>query len=163
MQPRPATATGQDISTSRALNEFLLTRARIPWEGDPKATTALQVRITGDKRAPEVQLLPVIGYQPEVDAYVYHKWAVDQAGRIITPDKRGHFRLSFKGIYQAPIHAEGKSITPATITHAQVKEIYQSIRDAWGENGAVALAWTIAGWFVNQIKEEINLFPFLSM
>lgn len=162
-QPLTITASGKDLGNARALNEFLLTTAKLSWEGDAKAATALQVRITGDKRAPEVQLLPVIGYQPEVGAYVFHKWAVDQSGQVVTPDKRGHFRLGYNRIFQAPIHAEGKSITPATITGPQVAKMYQLIRAAWGENGAVALAWTVASWFVCQVKAEINLFPFLSM
>lgn len=162
-QPLTITASGKDLGNARALNEFLLTTAKLSWEGDAKAATALQVRITGDKRAPEVQLLPVIGYQPEVGAYVFHKWAVDQSGQVVTPDKRGHFRLGYNRIFQAPIHAEGKSITPATITRPQVAKMYQLIRAAWGENGAVALAWTVASWFVCQVKAEINLFPFLSM
>lgn len=161
--PLTITASGKDLRNTAALNEFLLTTAKLSWEGDPKAATALQVRITGDKRAPEVQLLPVIGYQPEVGAYVFHKWAVDQSGQVVTPDKRGHFRLGYNRIFQAPIHAEGKSITPAAITGPQVAKMYQLIRDAWGENGAVALAWTVASWFVCQVKAEINLFPFLSM
>ena len=161
-RPLTITANGKDLANARALNEFLLTTAKIPWEGDAKAATALQVQITGDKQAPEVQLLPVIGYQPEVGAYVFHKWAVDQAGQVVTPDKRGHFRLGFNRIFQAPIHAEGKSITPATITRERIQEIYHLIREAWGENGVVALAWTVAGWFVNQVKAEINIFPFLS-
>lgn len=34
---------------------------------------------------------------------------------------------------------------------------------AFGDNGAAALAWTVAGWFVNQIKDEVGFFPFLSL
>nr|WP_320010107.1 hypothetical protein [uncultured Desulfobulbus sp.] len=30
-------------------------------------------------------------------------------------------------------------------------------------NGIVALSWTVAGWFVNQVKAETNFFPFLSL
>jgi hypothetical protein len=162
-RPIAITGSGKDIATGRALNEFLLSSAKIPWEGDAKAATAMQLKITSDKKAPEVQLLPVVGYQPEVNAYVFHKWAVDQAGLVVTPDKRGHFSLGHNRIFQAPSHAEGKSITPATITRQRIQETYHLIRAAWGENGAVALAWTVAGWFVNQVKQEINLFPFLSL
>ena len=162
-RPLTITASGKDLGNARALNEFLLTTAKLSWEGDAKAATALQVRITGDKRAPEVQLLPTIGHQPEVNAYVFHRWAVDQSGQVVTPDRRGHFRLGYNRIFQAPIHAEGKSITPAIITRPQVAKMYQLIRAAWGENGAVALAWTVASWFVCPVKAEINLFPFLSM
>lgn len=162
-QPFTITATGRDLANTRALNEFLLSTARIPWEGDPKAATALQVRITGDKRAPEVVLLPVIGYQPDVNAYVFPRWGVDPAGKLLTPDSRGHFRISYRHTYQPPAHGEGKCITPATITRQRAQDIYRLLLAAWGHNGAVALAWTVAGWFVNQIKETKEDFPHLSL
>lgn len=59
--------------------------------------------------------------------------------------------------------ARTKTITPATITKERAKEIYQLIQEAWGTNGVSALSWVIAGWFVNQIKEKTNFFPFLSL
>lgn len=162
-QPFTITATGRDLANTRALNEFLLSTARIPWEGDPKAATALQVRIAEDKQAPEVVLLPVIGFQPDVNAYVFPKWAIDPAGKLLIPDKRGHFRIGYRHTYRPPAHGEGKSITPATITKRQVQAVYRLLVDAWGHNGAVALAWTVATTFVSQVKEAINLFPFLSL
>ncbi len=161
--PVQVTATGKDIATARAMNEFLLSNARINWEGDSKATTALQNLITENKKAPEVRLLSVTGYQPENKAYIFHHWAVDTTGKIITPDKRGFFQLSHKQYFQPPAHSESKAIAPADIGTKKVKAIYRLISEAWGFNGVAALSWVVAGWFVNQIKEKENFFPFLSL
>lgn len=161
--PVQVTATGKDIATARAMNEFLLSNARINWEGDSKATTALQNLITENKKAPEVRLLSVTGYQPENKAYIFHHWAADTTGKIITPDKRGFFQLSHKQYFQPPAHSESKAIAPADIGKEKVKAIYRLISEAWGFNGVAALSWVVAGWFVNQIKEKENFFPILSL
>jgi len=156
-------ATGKDLSSARSLNEFFLTSAKINWEGDAKAATAIQSKITGDKTAPEVCQLTVTGYQPENGAYVFHKWAVDSNGKLITPNKRGHFQIGHNQHFRPPAHSESKAITPVTISKERIREIYQLIREAWGLNGVIALSWVVAGWFVNQIKEKTNFFPFLSL
>jgi len=162
-RPVEVTATGKEISSARALNEFLLSTAKINWEGDPKAATALQTKITGDKAAPEVLLLTVTGYQLEYGHYIFNRWAVDASGNLATPNKRGLFQLGHNQYFKPPHHGESKSIQPATITKKRAKEIYRLIREAWGLNGIVALSWTVAGWFVNQVKAETNYFPFLSL
>lgn len=161
--PVQVTATGKDIATARAMNEFLLSNARINWEGDSKATAALQNLITENKKAPEVRLLSVTGYQPENKAYIFHHWAVDTTGKIITPDKRGFFQLSHNRYYQPPAHSESKAIAPADIDKEKVKAIYRLIYEGWGCNGVIGLSWCVAGWFVNQIKEKEDFFPFLSL
>lgn len=162
-RPVAITGSGKDIATVRALNEFLLSGAKIPWEGDAKAATALQAKITGDKKAPEVCLLPVTGYQPEIGAYVFHRWAIDTEGTLIHPDKRGHFQLGYNRYFQPPAHSESKAISPLNIGKERVKEIYRLLGEAWGLNGIAAFSWGISSWFVNQIKEQTNFFPFLSL
>lgn len=161
-RPIEATATGRDLSTARTLNEFFLSYAKVNFEGDHRAAAALQAKITTAK-APEVQQLTVTGYQPENGAYVFPRWAVDTTGQLLHPDKRGHFRLGHNRFFRSPAHAEAKAIHPENITKERVKEIYRLIHGAWGMNGAVALSWIVAGWFVNQIKEEAGFFPFLSL
>ncbi len=162
-RPATVTATGRDIATPRAFNEFLLSGAKLPWEGDSKALTAMQAKITGDKKAPEVCRLTVIGYQPESRAYVFHHWAADHNGRIIHPNAQGHFQLSHNRFYQPPPHSDSKAIAPTTIDKEKAKTIYRLIEEAWGMNGLSALSWVVASFFVNQIKEKYNFFPFLSL
>lgn len=161
-RPIEATATGRDISTARTMNEFFLTYAKVNFEGDYRAATALQAKITTAK-APEVQQPIVTGYQPENGTYVFPRWAIDQGGQLLHPDKRGHFRIGHNRYYRPPTHGEAKAITPETITPKQVQDIFHGIRDAWGMNGIAALSWVVAGWFVNQIKDEAGYFPFLSL
>ena len=162
-KPIEVTATGKDISSARPLNEFLLSSAKIDWEGEPKAATALQTKITSDKTAPEVLQLSVNGYQPESGHYIFTRWAVDISGNLVTPNKRGLFKIGHNQYFKPPQHGESKAIPPTTITKKRIKEIYRLIYDAWGMNGVVALSWTVAGWFVNQVKAETNFFPFLSL
>lgn len=156
------TATGADLASNRRIAEWFLSSAKITWEGDAKACTALALMITGNKSAPEVKQLSVIGYQPETRAYIFPKWAVDVTGKQIIPDKRGFFQISHNQYYRPPTHTEGKNITPATISKERVRELYTLIGQAWGNNGILALSWTVASWFVNQIKEAVNFAPFAS-
>ena len=158
-----ATATGPDLASNRRLNEWFLSSAKIVWEGDAKACTALASMITGNKAAPEVKQLSVIGYQQETGAYTFPKWAVDVSGKIFFPDKRGFFQLGHNQHFRPPVLGEGKDIMPAEVSKDRVREIYRLLREAWGLNGVAALSWTVAGWFVNQIKETINFYPFLSL
>ena len=161
-RPIDTTATGRDLSTARTMNEFFLSFAKVNFEGDHRAAAALQAKITTAK-APEVQQLIISGYQPENGTYVFPRWGVDTGGQLLHPDKRGFFRIGHNRFFRPPAHAEAKAITPETISKEQVKETYRLIHDAWGTNGVAAFSWAVAGWFVNQIKEEVGFFPFLSL
>lgn len=161
-RPIEATANGRDLATARALNEFFLSYAKVNFEGDLRAASALQAKITTAK-APEVQQLTVTGHQQENGAYVFPRWAVDLGGQLLQPDKRGHFRIGHNRYFRPPPHAEAKAITPENISKEQVKTIYSLIHEAWGLNGVTTLAWVVASWFVSKIKEEIGFFPFLSL
>ncbi len=157
------TATGTNLVNSRSINEFFLSRAKINWEGNPRAATAFQTKITSDQSAPEVCQAQVIGYQPENDSYIFHDWGVGPEGKLFLPDKRGHFRIAYNQSYRPPVHGAGKAISPATINKSQVKEIYTLLHDAWGLNGISAFSLVLSSFFVNQIKAECNFFPFLSL
>lgn len=161
-RPIQATATGQDLSNSRKLNEWFLSSTKNVWEGDSKATTAFTARIAENKTAPEVKQLTVTGYQTENGAYVLPTWAVDLPGKLLHPEK-GLFQIGHRQFFRPPVHGEGKNIPPASINKKRVQEIYSLILEAWGLNGATALSWVIGGWFTNQVKESINFFPFLSL
>ncbi|MBB5348978.1 toprim domain-containing protein [Desulfoprunum benzoelyticum] len=158
-----ATATGKDLASHRSLKEWFLTYAKINFEGDAKACTALASKISDDKKAPEVKQLTVSGYQPETGNYIFSKWATDTSGKILLPDKRGNFQVGYNQHFRPPTHSEEKAIFPAEIGKDRVKEIHGVILSAWGLNGVVALSWVIAGWFVNQVKATTDFFPFLSL
>jgi hypothetical protein len=160
-RPIQATATGQDLSNSRKLNEWFLSSTKTTWTGDATAVQAFCTKITENKTAPEVKQLTVTGYQSDTGAYIFPQWAVDSSGKLINPDK-GLFQIGHRQFFRAPVHGEGKDITPATISKKRVQEIHALILEAWGLNGATAFSWVVAGWFVNQIKDAVNYFPFAS-
>lgn len=157
------TATGADLASNRRLNEWFMSSAKTNWEGDTKACTALLTMITTSKSAPEVKQLQVIGYQPDTSHYIFPRWAVDLSGQLLTPDKRGFFQVNHNQYFRPPVHNEGKYITPKEISKERIKDIYELIESAWGFSGVVSFSWTVASWFVNQIKDELNFFPFLSL
>jgi len=157
-----ATATGQDLSNSRKLNEWFLSSTKTTWTGDATAVQAICTKITENKTAPEVKQLTVTGYQPDTGAYIFPQWAVDISGKQISPDK-GLFQIGHRQFFRAPVHGEGKDITPAIISKKRVQEIHALILEAWGLNGVTAFSWVVAGWFVNQIKDAVDWFPFLSL
>jgi len=160
-RPVYATATGRDLATPRGMKEFFLTRAKVSYEGGASASTALATFITGAKSAPEVNQLAITGYQPGSGWYVYKHYAIDPAGKLHSPNKRGLYKTGYQDWSKPPAHAAEKAIKPAG-TGQEVKAIYKLIQGAWGKNGVTAAAWLCAGWFVNQIKKEIGFFPFLS-
>lgn len=157
-----AKASGSDIASSRRMKEWFLSYARINFEGDAQACTALASYISEYKKAPEVKQLTVIGYQPETRNYIYGSWAIDTKGRHIRPNKQGLFHLDNQH-YLPPDHADDKAIIPTLIEQQQIQEIVELIRGAWGMNGLVAFSWVVAGWFVFKIKGTSDFFPFLSL
>ena len=161
-RPIEATASGPDLASQRRIKEWFLTFTKMNFEGEGQACTALATLIA-EAKAPEVKLLTFSGYQPDPGAYIFSGWGVDPSGKVFHPDKQGVFTIGHNQHYRAPVHAMEKAISPIEGGKEKVATIYGLIREAWGFNGAVALSWTVAGWFVHQIKSAIDFFPFLSI
>lgn len=157
-----ATASGTDLASQRRLKEWFLTYCRMNFEGEGQASTALATMIA-EAKAPEVKLLSSTGYQPDTGAYIFAGWGVDPSGKLLHPDKQGVYTIGHNQHYRAPAHALDKAIIPIEGTKEKIATIYGLMREAWGLNGAVALSWTVAGWFVYQIKNAIDFYPFLSI
>lgn len=160
-RPITAVATGRDIATQRGLKEFLLTHARVAFESGATAATAISTMVTTAKEAPEVLMLPLTGYDLKSEWYMYKHFAIGPTGELHHPDKNGLYKTNFRNMVTPPPDAGDKAIKPAKNGLA-VRDIHNLITKAWGDNGATALAWTISGFFVNQIKDRINFFPTLS-
>lgn len=157
-----ATASGPDLASQRRIKEWFLTYTKMNFEGEGQSCTALATIIT-EAKAPEVKLLSYTGYQPESGAHIFAGWGIDHSGKPLYPDKQGVFTIGHNQHFRAPAHATEKAITPIEGSKEKVATIYGLIREAWGLNGTVALSWTVAGWFVHQIKSAIDFFPFLSI
>ncbi len=149
--------SAKDLSTPSYLTAMFLQRTRCLWEGDRQASLAL-ARMIVESRSPVVRQLQTIGYDLESDCYVFKHFLIDNQGKIILPNPKGIFELSkskhLRPAQQSAIIKPIKGIRPV--------EIYNRIYDTWNNQGAVALAWMVASWFVNQIKKRIGFFPFLS-
>ncbi len=160
-RPIKATASGKDIATPRGIKEFFLTRAKVSYEGAASSAVALATRITSAKQAPEVTRIPLTGFDVKSGWYVFRDFAVDSSGKVHHPDKRGLYKINFREWAAPPPHAAEKAIKPG-LNGITPTDIHKLIIEAWGQNGAVALAWMVAGWFVYRIKDQIGFFPHLA-
>ncbi len=160
-RPVKAIASGKDIGSSRCIKEFFLTRAKVSYEGAAASCVALATRITCAKQAPEVVQIPLSGYDVKSGWYVFQHFAVDQTGKLHHPDKHGLYKINFRSWAAAPPHAVQNATKPA-LTGNLIQGVHKLIVEAWGDNGAGAMAWMVAGWFVYVIKEQIGFFPHLA-
>jgi hypothetical protein len=136
---------------------MFLERARVLWEGEGAASNALAREIL-DPRAPVVRQLKFIGYDRISGCYAFPTHMIDRHGNFIRCDEKEFFKVSQKEFIR-PV-ACSKAICPSDGHYVQ--RFYDLLTAAWGENGALGMAWTIASFFVNQIKQQTGFFPFLS-
>ena len=160
--PVHATATGRDLATPRGIKEFFLSHAKISYEAGAHSCTALATKIASAHEAPEVRQLSETGYDVKSGLYVYEYFAIDAEGQMLLPTAQGLYKINQREWCTPPSHSTDKAIKPAA-NQIDMSSIHNLVVRAWGENGAAAFAWMIAGWFVNQIKDRIGYFPFLSL
>lgn len=156
------TATGRQLATPKDLKSFLLSHAKVSYEGAANSTQALITRLI-DSKAPEVRRALYTGLDPESNWYIFNTWAIDENGKLHQKNKSGLFEIGTgQTIMPAPQAAE-KAIEPAKKPINGAKKIYDLIHRAWGDNGATAFSWVIAGWFIDKIKGKENFFPHISL
>lgn len=155
-RPVACSVTAQELATPNGLTTMFLQRARVLWEGDRPASLAL-ARMIVEAGAPVVRQLQTVGYDPESGCFVFKHFLITPKGESLLPNKHGFFEVS-RSLSIRP--APHPSISP--IKGRASKEIWWLIYRTWGPKGVIALAWMVAGWWVNQIKGKIGFFPFLS-
>ncbi|WP_306546962.1 toprim domain-containing protein [Desulfobulbus sp.] len=163
-KPITATASGSNLSKAANLNEWLLSKMVTFFSGDHNAARAIQDRIVNAK-APLITILPVLGYQQNIDSYVFASWGVDPSGKAMVPDQYGHFPAapgSTGQFVKPPAHAEQKNINPIDIDHKQAREILALIGKGWGPRGLLSIGWFVGSLFVSQIKDHLNFYPHMS-
>lgn len=158
-RPIDCIASGKNLSSAKDIGSFLLSHSCVNYEGKGNATTALGTMITTSK-APEVRQVNQTGYDPSTKWYVFDSYAIDEKGKIHIKDKNGLIKVSGKERITPAAQAGEKAIVPAQAPKVSVKDIYEYFVAAWGNNGATAFSWTIASWFVNQIKDKVGFFPY---
>jgi Toprim-like len=161
-RPISCTATGKQLATAKDLKSFLLSHAKVSYEGTPNSTQALITRLI-DSKAPEVRRALYTGLDPESNWYIFNTWAIDSTGKLHQKSKSGLFDTGTGSTIMPAPQASEKAIEPAKKPKQDAKNIYNLIHKAWGDNGATALSWVIAGWFVNLIKDKENFYPHISL
>ncbi len=157
-ETRHITVTAKELSTPYAMKAMFLGRAKAHWKGDTAATEAL-IDLIVSAKAKEVRQLEFTGYDRESGCYVYPTHMVATNGELVLPNKKGFFDVAGnKSVHPAPYNF---AILPSN--GVQVSRLYELMLAAWGSKAALAIAWVVASWFVNQIKKEIGFFPFLSL
>lgn len=161
-RPVICTATGRQLATAKDLKSFLLSHAKVSYEGAVNATQALITRLI-DSKAPEVRRALYTGLDPESNWYFFNTWAIDPKGQLHRKSKAGLFDIGGSSTIMPAPQASEKAIEPIQKPLHGAKKIHDLMYRAWGDNGITALSWVIAGWFVNQIKEKENFFPHISL
>jgi hypothetical protein len=161
-QPTYCALSGKDLSTPASIRSALLEGARAMWKGNDAPSLALASRIV-DSGAPVVRQVQVLGHDRQSGALIFSHFLVDREGKLHVPDSRGFYRLSRREVLRPPAvqTARDGSINPKK--GEKMKRIYDLISAAWPQNGPLALAFTMASWFVYVVKPELGFFPFLSL
>ncbi len=148
--------SANELSSPNGLTTMFLQRGRVLWEGDRRPSLDLVRRIV-ESKSPVVRQTKIMGYDSESNCYIFKDFMLNSKGQIITLSTQGFFKLSnFVYIRPAPY----PTIKP--VKGATPKDIYDLFHGAWPNKSLVGLSWMVAGWFVNQIKNTIGFFPFLS-
>ncbi|MCW7077387.1 MAG: toprim domain-containing protein, partial [Candidatus Syntrophoarchaeum sp.] len=163
-----AIMTHNDLATPNGMQLFAL-KKRVVWAGNRAATLALAKQIT-EADAPTVREIDIYGYDKKSNAYVFPAFGINKNGEYIKAEGSG-FIYTDKAKKEAVRACHSPSlIEPQTRLPAggqagvlDVRDVYKLIAEAWPKNGEIAFTWTVASWFVNQIKDKIKQFPILSL
>ncbi len=150
-------STSQDISNPHALRAMFLQRACSSWTGGKDESNELVEQILRAK-VPTVRQVDKTGYDLESKGYIFKNHMVDPQGNFIRPDKNGFLRVGVNQYVRPPYH---NTLCPSK--NSNVSFMIDQLIQAWGDKALVTLAWLVASWFVNQIKDQIGFFPFLSL
>lgn len=156
-QPVWCSVSGSDLANPQAIRSALLSHAKVNWMGEANPSKALVSRIV-DSKAPVVRQVHMLGHDDASGCMVFHDFMIDRDGKMHVPDKQGFFRPSRKEYLRPP---QIQSVLPRK--GVDVSRIFELIDAAWPGNGALAVAYTVASWFVHVVKPELGFFPFLSL
>ena len=151
--------SGTELSDPKKLRELFLNRAMGSWSGDLSASVALVKRIV-ETDSPIVRQLQKVGYDRQSDCYTHASFCINSSGECIIPNDSGFFKVSDTAFLRPLKGFKYDNILPKKVL--DLSEIYLLLCDAWPQRSEVAMAWMVGSWFVNQIKDRIGFFPFLS-
>jgi len=162
-KPIECVASYRDLSTARDFNAFLLRTCKCTFEGKANAMSAILVRITSTK-APIARQAKYLGLDHDSGWWVSRDWCVDNKGGFHQPDKNGLFKVDHNHMLMAAENAKSKTIvSPSSASKHSVKQIYELIEQAYPVVGPIAFAWYIGSLFVNELKDRLGFYPYLSI
>jgi hypothetical protein len=150
--------TGSDLTHPWSLRSAFLSHARVHWKGESGPTRALVSKIV-ESKAPVVRQVHILGHDQASGSLVFRDFLIDPEGVLHPPDAKGFFRASRKEFLRPP---PIPCLSPRN-GDIPIARIVELINVAWPQNGALAIAFAVASWFVNVVKRELGLFPFLSL
>ena len=150
-------ADANDLKSPDAMKGFFLRHGRAHWYGAGHAVDGF-IRMVVESNCPVVRQVQQVGHDHQTGFFVLKDIAFDTTGKAIMPDK-GLFKAGQD--YIRP--AKPATIKPLPASLDSFKRIYGLIRKTWSDNGCIAISFLCASLFVNQIKEELRFFPFLSL
>ena len=150
------TVSANELSSPQALTNTFLHRAKVLWQGEKAPSRALVKRIV-ESSAPEVRQLPIKGHDKRSGCYVFRQFMINAKGDVEHPNKNGFYIVSKNEYIRA---AQTPDLNP--VKHLSPDKSHDLLCSAWGPRAATGLAWTIASWFVQEVKDKIKFFPLLS-
>lgn len=156
--PTTFTATGSELAGPDGLVRLFLDHAKVLWKGTRPACLELVQKIVSSS-APTVRQISAAGYDAESQCYIFRDFMINRAGEKVLPDKNGFFALSARKAMRLAELQLG-ILTPTEGISA--RDIVLALHAAWGVKAVVAVAFTVATWFVTKIKQQLHFFPFLS-
>jgi hypothetical protein len=137
---------------------MFLQRSRVVWKGNTPESLALIEKIVHQNNAPTVRQLHRVGFDQKAGCYFFPFFMVNGDGSFCHKNGTGFYKLKKEELVRPPSFP---SIKPSEKPETPPYKIYESICRSWPINGEIAFAWMVASWFVNQIKNRTNFFPFL--
>jgi hypothetical protein len=160
--PVHCSLSGKDLSGPTLLRSAFFETARVWWQGGEAASSALALKIV-ESTAPVVRQIHVIGHDQASRCMVFRDFLIDPAGKFCVPNSKGFYRISRREVLRPPEVRSQRDVCVKPKKGERMKRIYDLITAAWPDNGPLALAFTLASWFVWAIKPELGFFPFLSL
>ncbi|HMM38070.1 MAG TPA: toprim domain-containing protein [Desulfovibrio sp.] len=149
--------SADDLSSPTKMKRAFAQGAKADWSGDKYATNRLSAIIL-ESDAPVVRQVQAVGYDPESRCYVTSHVLITPQGKVLAKNELEAFAVG-REFLKSP--ASPETIPP--MPGAELIQVYELLRLAWGDNGPFVWAWSFAALFVNQVKERIGFFPFLSL
>jgi len=146
--------TAEELANPQRLPIVLWDRAQVRWSGDRSAHVALIQQIS-ESGAPKTRAVDLYGYDTLTGAFIFPSFAIKADGKIAKPENG-----------QIEVGKNQKIVPPRAATRIEIVPggsgpDYASLFRAWPGKARAALAWVCGSWFVDELKDALQFWPFL--